>query len=77
MVRNLLGAGLIVLAWAGNAQALVPPGSLGGGGGGGSTPPPPTVTAPEIDPASAASGLALLVGGVLVLRGRKPLRTEI
>jgi len=27
--------------------------------------------APEIDPTSAASGLALLVGGLLVLRGRK------
>jgi LPXTG-motif cell wall-anchored protein len=27
--------------------------------------------APEIDPASAAGGLALLVGGLLVLRGRK------
>ncbi len=31
-----------------------------------------TVTAaPEIDPASAAGGLALLVGGLVVLRGRK------
>jgi hypothetical protein len=29
-------------------------------------------TAPEIDPASAASGLALLVGGLVVLRGRRP-----
>jgi hypothetical protein len=29
--------------------------------------------APEIDPNSAASGLALLVGGLLVLRGRKQL----
>jgi hypothetical protein len=27
--------------------------------------------APEIDPASAASGLTLLLGGLLVLRGRK------
>jgi LPXTG-motif cell wall-anchored protein len=27
--------------------------------------------APEIDPTSVASGLALLVGGLLVLRGRK------
>jgi hypothetical protein len=30
-------------------------------------------TAPEIDPASAASGLALLAGGLVVLRGRRPL----
>jgi hypothetical protein len=29
------------------------------------------VAAPEIDPASAASGLALLLGGLVVLRGRK------
>jgi hypothetical protein len=29
------------------------------------------IAAPEIDPTSAASGLALLVGGLLVLRGRK------
>ena len=28
------------------------------------------VKAPEIDPASAASGLTLLMGGLLVLRGR-------
>lgn len=29
------------------------------------------MAAPEIDPSSAASGIALLVGGLLVLRGRK------
>jgi hypothetical protein len=28
--------------------------------------------APEIDPASAMSGLSLLAGGILVLRGRRP-----
>jgi len=33
-----------------------------------------TTSAPEIDPASAASGLALLVGGLVVLRGRRPQR---
>jgi hypothetical protein len=31
----------------------------------------PPMAAPEIDPASAASGLTLLLGGLLVLRGRK------
>jgi hypothetical protein len=31
-----------------------------------------TYTAPEIDPASAISGLTLLVGGLLVFRGRRP-----
>jgi LPXTG-motif cell wall-anchored protein len=30
-----------------------------------------TVTAPEIDPASAVSGLMLLSGGLLILRGRR------
>jgi len=29
------------------------------------------VGAPEIDPASAASALALLAGGLLILRGRR------
>lgn len=37
-----------------------------GGGGGGGKP----VQAPEIDPASAISGVMLLVGGLAVLRGR-------
>jgi hypothetical protein len=30
-----------------------------------------TVAAPEIDPASAMGGLTLMVGGLLVLRGRR------
>jgi hypothetical protein len=33
-----------------------------------------TSSAPEIDAASAASGLALLVGGLVVFRGRRPQR---
>jgi type VI secretion system secreted protein VgrG len=40
-------------------------GGFSGGNFGGST-----VSAPEIDPASAASGLTLLLGSLLVLRGR-------
>lgn len=35
------------------------------------------VQAPEMDPTSAASGLTLLLGGLLVLRGRKSQRTAI
>ncbi|HUX72663.1 MAG TPA: nidogen-like domain-containing protein [Steroidobacteraceae bacterium] len=35
-------------------------------------PPPPPTSAPEIDPATAAAGLMLLFGGLLVLRGRQP-----
>lgn len=34
------------------------------------------MAAPEIDPASGASGVALLVGGLAVLRGRKKQRIE-
>jgi hypothetical protein len=34
------------------------------------TSPPPATGAPEIDPASAGSGLALIVGGLLVIGGR-------
>jgi LPXTG-motif cell wall-anchored protein len=32
---------------------------------------PVSASAPEIDPASAASGLTLLAGALLVLRGRR------
>jgi hypothetical protein len=32
---------------------------------------PRIVTAPEIDPASAVAGLTLMIGGLLVLRGRR------
>lgn len=38
----------------------------------GNNPPPANaVGAPEIDPSSAAQGLGLLTGGLLVLRGRR------
>jgi len=35
------------------------------------------VTAPEIDPASAMSGLTLLLGGLVVLRGRRSKTSEV
>jgi hypothetical protein len=35
-----------------------------------------TARAPEIDPTSAASGLTLLLGGLLVLRGRRPIERD-
>ena len=41
-------------------------GTTGGGSGGSGG----AVSAPEIDPASVASGLTLLLGSLLVLRGR-------
>ena len=42
----------------------------GGGGGGGGGP----VSAPEIDPSTSASALSLLIGGLLVFRGRRSFR---
>jgi hypothetical protein len=33
------------------------------------------LTAPEIDPSSAISGLALLVGGIAVMASRRKLQT--
>jgi hypothetical protein len=32
---------------------------------------PRAVAAPEIDPASAVAGLTLMIGGILVMRGRR------
>jgi hypothetical protein len=55
------------------------PQSFGCGSTGSNTTPgvwtSPATKAPEIDPASAASGLTLLLGGVAVLRGRRRLES--
>ena len=37
---------------------------------------PVTVAAPELDAGSLTGGLSLLIGGVLLLRGRRPLSTQ-
>jgi hypothetical protein len=37
---------------------------------------PSRVAAPEIDPTSAASGLTLLLGGLMVLRDRRPVKRD-
>jgi hypothetical protein len=57
----------ILTGWTSSASS----GGGGGGGGGGGT-----MNAPEIDPASAASALTLLLGGLTILasRQRKPAR---
>ena len=57
---RFIGAVLVLLASAGVAVAItvVPPG-------------PTAVLAPEIDPASALSGLTLLLGSLAVVRGRR------
>lgn len=64
-----------------NPPVVVPPPSDEGGGpiGGGGTPPPPSnggggTTVPEIDPGACLNALALLTGGVLVIRGRRKTR---
>jgi type VI secretion system secreted protein VgrG len=49
-------------------------GGTGGGGTGGGGTGGGGVSAPEVDPASAASGLTLLLGSLLVLRGRQRVR---
>ncbi len=53
---RFIGAAVLFLATAGIAAAYTPV-----------TP----VAAPEIDPASAVSGLTLLLGGLAVYRGRR------
>jgi LPXTG-motif cell wall-anchored protein len=58
--KLILAAALIGVSASANADGAAAPAG----------PASPTA-APEIDPTSAASGLVLLVGGLLVLRGRK------
>ncbi len=36
-----------------------------------------TVSAPEIDPSSSASALTLLLGGLMVLRGRRTIEMRL
>ena len=59
------------------SPSLQPPQSFSCGSTGSNTKPgvwtSPAAKAPEIDPASAGSGLTLLLGGVAVLRGRRKL----
>jgi hypothetical protein len=60
-MSRLIGAALLIAMTAGVAGAVV-------------LVPGPTAVpllAPEIDPASALSGLTLLLGGLAVVRGRR------
>jgi hypothetical protein len=61
--KIIIGIALLTLGGASAAQA--DPDFFGGGPNRG-----PTHSVPEIDPASAMSGLTLLLGGLTVLRGR-------
>jgi hypothetical protein len=53
-----------IIGWIDSLFDITP--DCGGSGGG-----KPPVTAPEIDPASTISAASLLLGGLLVLRGRR------
>jgi hypothetical protein len=67
-MTKLIAALLLSLSSIITVVYIAPPFFGGGGGQGGS--PGPSIRAPEIDPASAASALTLLMGGILVLRSR-------
>jgi hypothetical protein len=58
---------LLMIAVLGSVAGVA---NAGGRNHGGGWNPPTTVTAPEIDPASAASAVTLLLGGLTVLRSR-------
>jgi hypothetical protein len=68
-MTKLILALILSLSGVSTVVYLAPPSFWGGPGhggrGGGS------VAAPEMDPASAATALTLLLGGVTVLRARK------
>ena len=68
MLKVIVGMALLTLGGVGPAQAL--PDFLGGGPFQPGGPPGGTHRVPEIDPASAMSGLTLLLGGLAVARGR-------
>jgi hypothetical protein len=59
-----LAVSLLLLSGLGTAEAKSPPTPV--------SPPArgPHFTAPEIDPTSVSGAIALLIGGLIVLRGR-------
>jgi hypothetical protein len=61
--------------WGSYGSCNNPQGCYGGLQESNTTPGVWTTQAPEIDPASAASGLTLLLGGLAVLRGRRKLES--
>jgi hypothetical protein len=69
-MTKLIAALLLSLSSVATIVYISPPSFWGSGGGGWQGNPGSPLRAPEIDPASAASALTLLMGGVLVLRSR-------
>jgi hypothetical protein len=68
---KLIAALILSLSSIATVVYVAPPSFWGWGGGGEHGKfPGSSMQAPEIDPASAASALTLLMGGVLVLRSR-------
>jgi hypothetical protein len=68
-MSKLILALILSLSGVSTVVYLAPPSFWGGPGHGGHGGGP--VAAPEMDPASAATALTLLLGGVTVLRARK------
>jgi len=80
-LARLLGTGVLVVALAGVAVAQDQPGRGRGRGRGHHDKPTTTsvgdpVQAPEIDVASGINALALLAGGLIVIRGRRRANRE-
>jgi hypothetical protein len=67
---KLIAALILSLSSVFTVVYVAPPSFWQGSGGDQGGSPGTSVTAPEIDPASAASALTLLMGSVLVLRSR-------
>jgi hypothetical protein len=68
-MTKLILALILSLSGVSTVVYLAPPSFWGGPGDGGHG--GRSVVAPEMDPASAATALTLLLGGVMVLRARK------
>jgi hypothetical protein len=69
-MSKLILALILSLSGLSTVIYMAPPSFWGGHGHGGSN-GGGSVAAPEMDPASAATALTLLLGGVTVLRARK------
>jgi len=69
-MSKLVAALLLSLSGLAVTGAYFAPPSFWGGGWGGNGGGGGQIAAPEIDPSSAVSALTLLLGGLVVLRGR-------
>jgi hypothetical protein len=67
MISRILGVFILIgtLMFGGGGMAQAHPGNGDGNGNGGGN------QAPELDPSALAGGIAMLVGGILVLNERR------